>query len=279
MYSLYDEILDYTSEAKNLTSKEKEELYREKVTEPFQEIAEKHDINIGTYYFGYFNGDTDIKELEKNTIKLLKKQDEVESLVKEAFMKSNEVLPGGDKSLFLIPINPDFTFPIEKMEGSTGVTFTDEFMLIQLDPSYKKEAVASTAAHEYFHAVDMEDGGGQPTVLDSILMEGKAESFSRIVYPDKINPWSKPLTEREKKNVFTELEGKLHSLDYEVYQTLFAGDPSKGIPLWSNYKLGFEMTQDYLNAHPELSPAEWVLTENKDVLESFSEKDRFMSAE
>jgi uncharacterized protein YjaZ len=268
---VYDEILDYTAVAKNKTSKEKEELYREKVIKPFQEIAEEKDIDIGSSYFGYFNGDTDIEKLEANTIELLKKQDEIQELVEDGFVKSAEVLPGGDKALVLMPVDPEFTFVKDKMEGSTGVAFTEEFMLVQIDPSYEKDAISNSVAHEYFHVVDMEDGAlGRSTVLDSILMEGKAESFARIIYPEKINPWSVALTDIEKEKVMNELNGNLDSYDYQIYQTLFSGDPSKGIPLWSNYKLGFEMVQDYLTAHPELTPEELVLTDSEEILESYS---------
>jgi uncharacterized protein YjaZ len=268
---LYDEILDYTAEAQNKTSKEKEELYREKVIIPFQEIAEEKDIDIGSSYFGYFNGITDIRKLERNTIKLLKQQDEIQGLVEEAFVKSAKVLPGSDKALVLMPVDPNFTFVKDKMEGSTGVAFTEEFMLVQIDPSYAKDAVSNSVAHEYFHVVDMEDGAlGRSTVLDSILMEGKAESFARIIYPEKVNPWSVPLTDTEKEKVMNELDGNLDSYDYEIYQTLFGGDPSKGIPLWSNYKLGFEMVQDYLTANPELTPEELVHTDSQKILESYS---------
>lgn len=267
---LYDRILDYTSEAKGKKKYEKEDLYREKVVQPFQEMAEEKGIDIGSDYFAYFTGDTDIDQLEKNTVELLQKQEEFQTLVEEAFMKSAELLPGKDKAVFLMPINPDFTFPIEKMEGSSGVTFTEDFMLLLTDPSYGKDAVKNTVAHEYFHSVDMEHQNGRPTVLDSIIMEGKADSFARMVYPDIVSPWTEPLTAAQKEKVFTELNGKLDSYDFQEYQNLFAGNPSKGIPLWSNYKMGFEIMQGYLTSHPELTPKEWVLTESKDTLEDSS---------
>ncbi|MCA1054260.1 DUF2268 domain-containing protein [Rossellomorea aquimaris] len=277
---LYDHILDYTSEAKGKTKEEKKALYLEKVILPFQEIAEEHGIDTRANYLAFLNGDTDIDQLEKNTIALLKKQDEMETLVKEAFTKSSEELPGKDKSMFLVPVNVEFSSIIKKMEGSTGVTFTEDFMLLQTDPSYKKDAFKNTVAHEYFHSVDMEDqSDGQSTVFDFIVMEGKADSFARIIYPDHISPWTEPLSAAEKEKVFDHLSGNLDSFDLKEYQTLFAGVPSKGIPLWSNYRIGFEIMQDYLSSHPDMTPKEWVLTSSKETLENSPYKEALIPGE
>ncbi|WP_442893606.1 DUF2268 domain-containing putative Zn-dependent protease [Bacillus sp. 2205SS5-2] len=48
---------------------------------------------------------------------------------------------------------------------------------------------------------------------------------------------------------------------------MFEGNRVKGISLWANYKIGFEVTQSYLKNHPEKTIEEWTNINSTKILE------------
>jgi uncharacterized protein YjaZ len=63
-----------------------------------------------------------------------------------------------------------------------------------------------------------------------------------------------------------ELKKNLDSYDLTVYYEFFRGEQSKGLPQWSNYRIGFTILQSYLETHPEDSIEEWTKLEEEEIL-------------
>jgi uncharacterized protein YjaZ len=265
---LYEEVLNYTKGMKNAELKENKQVYIDNVIKPFQEIASEKNINIGNGgYFSHFSPSKQIEKLEENTIKLLKNQDLINSLIKESLLKSSQALGGIGKTVFVMPLSPENTFSIQKMEGLTGVALNENTILISIDPSFLEDALKYGVAHEYHHTVRMENEGGIKTLLDSFITEGGADVFARSIYPDKTPPWiQEPLSEESIDIILEGLKENLNSNDNDIYLDYRAGNPSKEIPLWSTYRMGYLIAESYIGNHPDKSVEEWTQLGAEEVL-------------
>ena len=267
-------VLEFANLVKGDSSLDREKIYNEKVINTFQELASENEVKIGTGYFDYFSSRTNIGKLKENAIKVSEQKEQINEAVKEALHKSVNRLSGGDKTLFIKPMNPDEYDAIYKMEGVAGVAFSEDAILLQIDPSYKEDMLTYTVAHEYLHTVEREKNKGEKySVLDLIVGEGKADAFAHMVYPDKQVAWAKPLSEPSQKKAFDQLRSYIHSYDYHVYAAFVNGNPQKGIPRWTSYKLGGKITQSYLDKHHDESVDEWVNHKGKEFLQGSAYRD------
>lgn len=260
----YEEVLNYTDYVNNNTSQSNPGAYVEKVLEP---LKEKSSLDLPLEY--PFTASTEVEQFEKNTIQLLQKQELINELIREALINSAEHLPGGDKNVYIMPVRPEDKFVIEKMNGVSGVTYNDKDIFIQIDISFSEDMLKYVIAHEYHHAINILANGEMAfyNVLDRILFEGKADSFARIVYPEVSAPWTKPLSEESTAIVLEELRENADSTSIKIYKDFFNGNSAKGIPLWSDYKVGYQITQSYIENNPDASISRWTRLHSKDLLQ------------
>jgi uncharacterized protein YjaZ len=263
---LYEEVLNYTKEMKETESTDNKQVYIDNVIKPFQEIASEKNINIGDGYFSHFSPTNQIEKLEENTIKLLKNQDLINSLIKESLLKSSQELDGIDKTVFVMPLSPENTFPIQKMDGVTGVALNENAILITMDPSFLEDALKYGVAHEYHHTVRMESKGGIMTLVDSFITEGGADVFAKRIYPDMTPPWIKESLSDESIAIILEgLKENLNANDTDIYLDYKVGNRSKEIPLWSTYRMGYLIVESYIDNHPDKSLKEWTQLDAEEV--------------
>jgi uncharacterized protein YjaZ len=263
---LYEEVLDYTKLVKDEPSLNNKKEYFSRVVEPFQKMASEKNVDIKNNYFFWFSPTTDVHTLEQNTIKLLQHQDQINEYIKDSLMSSAKLLSGGNKTIFIMPLNPENTFPIQEMEGVAGETFSENAVLLQIDPSFTEMALKYTVAHEYNHTIEKEKSSGTDyKIMNSLISEGKADSFATKVYPDKKVPWIEPLSVESEKIVLDEIREIID--DSNIYNVLLDGDSAKGIPPWSNYKMGYKITQSYLENNPDVSIDEWTKLDANEILQ------------
>ncbi len=256
---LYEEVLDYTNLVEKTPSMNNKKEYNKKVVIPFQNKASKVKANIKSGYFDFFTPTSDTKKLADNTNKLLQNQKVINSYIKEAIIKSAEQLPGTNKTIFIMPVNPENTLAIQGMQGVTGWTLSENAILIQIDPSFLENALKYTIAHEYHHTKNLESTTDSNfTIIDKFIFEGKADNFATVIYPHHRTAWTEPLPEIDFNHVLTQLSTNANSLDPYLYNEFFDGNAVKNIPKWSNYKVGYEMTKNYLENHSHLSIEEWT---------------------
>lgn len=259
----YEEFLDYTDYVKQNPSQSNRSAYVEKVLEP---IKEKSSMDYLTLDYPFLSS-TEVNELEANTLKLLQNQEQINELIKEALIKSAELLPGRDKNIYVMPLRPEDNFVIENMKGVSGFTYSENAIFIQIDTSFSEEMLKYQIAHEYHHTINIQALGDMAyyAVLDLIISEGKADSFASIIYPEISVPWTEPLPDDSKEKVLEELRENAESTSMKIY-TDFRGDSAKGIPLWSNYKIGYQITQSYIKNNPDVPIVRWTRLLSKEIL-------------
>lgn len=262
--SFYEEVLEYTDYVKKNPSKSNPGAYVEKVLKP---LKEKSSLDLPLEY--PFTASTEVEQFEKNTIELLQKQDQINELIKEALIKSAEHLPGGDKNVYVMPVRSEDNFVIEKMKGVSGVTYNNKDIFIQIDTSFSEDTLKYLVAHEYHHAINILANGEMAnyTLLDKILFEGRADSFAHIIYPEISAPWTEPLSEETTAIVIEELRKNANSTSIKIYMDFFNGNSAKGIPLWSDYKVGYQIIQSYIENNPDTSVSKWTRLSSKDLLQ------------
>ncbi|XXM72507.1 DUF2268 domain-containing protein [Lysinibacillus sphaericus] len=197
-----------------------------------------------------------INELKEQTAQLIRDQDTTNEAIQNALDASTGVLSGGDKTIYVLPVNPDL--PMEGMGGAAAWTLDEDVILLLLDPSYEEDRLFYTIAHEYHHAVLMESDPIYDSLLDFVLFEGKGDAFAQIVFPDVKIPWTKKVKDNELEVAFSQLEDRGMTTEMELYHSWELGDPAMNIPRWANYRIGNLIMQSYLENHPGVPVEEWT---------------------
>ncbi|WLR59057.1 DUF2268 domain-containing protein [Guptibacillus hwajinpoensis] len=267
---LYEEVLDYTNEAMENTELNTSGEYYSKVTQPFLESASHEEASLtgGLDYSTYFSPTSSVQTLNEQTVELLKKQEEVNKAIKASLTKSGKSLEGENKTIYVMPVNPDYKNIQNEMKGVSAITVSKDVIVLFLSPTYEKEMLEYAVAHEYHHTVFLENPNraGGMNLLNGFVFEGKADSFASQLYPEANPPWSEPLSAEEEKRVLEALREKSDSTNAELYSTFQNGDLKKDIPKWSNYKLGFKIVESYLRHHPEATMKEWTMMNEREMI-------------
>lgn len=260
--NLYDkELFEYVNQAKK-QSNNLEELYRNLVSEPFRINA--YGENDGYWVLNHwtFNTPTNIGRLEESISSLVENKEEIYHLIKDALKKSSDKLPGGNKTVYVFPANPDNSIGMRQMKGVAGVTMgKEDIILIQIEPSFFEEDILKfTVAHEYHHAVYMENNAVSrlSTLLDTVILEGKADTFAKLIYPEVKAPWTDPLSDESEYEVWKIFKDNINSYDPVIKEEFHNGNLNKGIPQWANYKIGNKILELFLDENTETSIETWT---------------------
>ena len=262
--SFFDEMLDYAKTISENPELDKKAVYTEHVLEPFLEKSSINEISLGDT----LRPSWEIEQLEKKTNELLEKQVQINNWIEDAILKSAELLPGGDTNIYIFPVNPEEWHLINTGGGISGLTFSESDFLLMIDPSVLEESVNYTVAHEYHHTVNFLHDGipFDSNILDFILTEGKADAFASIVYPETKVIWKEPLSNDEEINVLEELKAHGESMDFIIYDKLVYGNSRKNIPKFSNYKIGYQITESYIEKNPNTSIIDWTKMDSDEII-------------
>jgi len=126
------------------------------------------------------------------------------------------------------------------MSGVTGFGFGAIRLFINSNVKGWKTALKECVCHEFNHIV-YNKYHRRETLLDNIIYEGLAEPFREHVVGGKQAPWSKALTLRECKRIFSRIEKLLSSKSPKVYRSVFFDFEDEKYPLWSGYSIGYQM--------------------------------------
>ncbi|MCR8849347.1 DUF2268 domain-containing protein [Rossellomorea sp. SC111] len=260
---MYDEIKEYIDTVREKTGKSNETVFIEKVFEPFKKESNMEDISIRYV----FDPSSEVDKLGESIKDLEKDKDPTSGIIKEALMKSAKELPGKDKKVIVLPANPEDTFTVEQMGGVSGFALSEDVIVLQLSPSVQEDILKYTVAHEYNHLIAEESNRGMiRTILGGVVLEGKADAFAHTIYPKIEAPWQEPMTTEEREKVVAEITELRYSDDMKSYEKLRAGNSSKGIPQWANYKIGYEIVQSYRQNHPEISIERWTSMHEAEII-------------
>ncbi|WRP07249.1 DUF2268 domain-containing putative Zn-dependent protease [Rossellomorea aquimaris] len=178
---LYEEVIDYTEVIIKNSDQPENEIYDDKVIQPFRQQLTEGNLNLKMDISQYLIPTRYAQDLNDYSVDLLNRQDEINNLIEKALSDSSKLLSGGDKTVFVMSANPEM--PLEDMNGVAAWTLSDNVILIQMNPEFTNRQLTYTVAHEYHHTVTMEKSSVGGTFLDFVIFEGKADSFAKIVYP------------------------------------------------------------------------------------------------
>lgn len=229
-------------------------LFDEEVIEPIVDACYRD----AEFFAGNF--DLTVKapvnmEEVNNLIKTIDEK-QLNQTIKDALLKSSDYIPSEKKTNICI-------FPVEKDQITQGMDVWGAGKIsVYYSKFYTEEFIKTTIAHEYNHSVWFEKyykEDEEETVLDRLILEGKAVMFQKLVYPDiEVDN----LYYNFKQDFWKQIEPDLQTYDLKRAKEILVGGDR--LPYNYGYSEGYNMVRTYLNKHPDLTPEEWTgLTSEK----------------
>ncbi|WP_393950599.1 DUF2268 domain-containing putative Zn-dependent protease [Lysinibacillus sp. PWR01] len=184
-------------------------------------------------------------------------REETEKIIKEALLKSSDLLPSGNETTVCV-------FPATNT-NTLMTTVGAGKIIVLYNKYYKKDVLRSSMAHEYHHSVWTEKylrNAPSFTVLDSLIFEGKAFMFEKLVYPDI---YYVPIYSTYNKYYWSKIVVDLEKHDLNrAYEIILGGN---GLPNRYGYSEGYKMVKSYLDLHPNVTSEEWTALSAKEIFE------------
>lgn len=257
IYSYYDEFEGFLESAKKQPDNI-DKLYEEAIVKPVSS-----DMGIPRLKHWMLTPPKDVEAMDELLENLTEKKTLINELIIEALKESSDLLPGEDKFIYVLPSTPQNKSALKANNYVTGEALGNK-MIILVDPLFLDKNLKHIIAHEYHHLVVMENEVGD-TLIEKVVLEGKADIFAKKIYPNIDVPWILPLTGYYKEESWKIFNENLDSADYEVWADFFYGNRSKGILPWTNYKIGYEIMESFLMENPDVSLEEWTQMSVKDI--------------
>jgi len=255
----YKQYFEYISKEPS-SQKERDEYFLDLVVKPLSNEIYGDSLSIYPDEL-FFSPPYDIEKLEGYLSELENQHTQITGYLKGALERANEHLPGGNYRVFLLPFNPDISSSY--MNGVQGFTLETGDIVLQIDPNiYSKTSLSWLVTHEYHHAVYMNISDYKTRdyhLLDHVIMEGKADIFTKILYPDYSVPWIEPLKPNKSELVLQFITENRGSYDFGNVYKLRLGSFEDGLPTWSNYKISYQIMEKFLTNNPDLSIIEWTM--------------------
>jgi uncharacterized protein (TIGR02145 family) len=196
----------------------------------------------------------------------------VRDLVESGLQRASAALPGAERTTVCIQAVA-LNRAMEHMRGVGGVSLGGRIKIFVHPTIAGFARVEYTAAHEYHHEVARLAlaPGWSSNPLEAIIAEGKADTFAVRLFPVLRPPHTDPLTPDERRRSWEALQRQL-SAPSEKFREDFMFGLAEGMPRWAGYRLGFEMVNEYLEAHPDLSAQAWTRLPAREFLEEFSHR-------
>ncbi len=212
----------------------------------------------------------DTTGLKYYTFAIKKNEGRIDSIITDALVVANKLLKNDSITILIQPSNYYNRAMMRKMGGVYAFTAGSKQILIAIDTTVHswQEVLKYCVAHEFNHTywTKMKYNKSTPfTLLDWMILEGRADTYADMLYPDNKSPWTMALTEQEKIDLWKRLQPNLQSEDQTLQHDVMFG--SDTYPQWGGYTLGFNIVQSALRNHPELKPLEWATMDPKKILE------------
>lgn len=198
----------------------------------------------------------------------------VRELVESGLKRASAALPGAERTTVCIqPVA--LNRAIEHMRGVGGVSLGGRIKIFVHPTIGGFARVEYTAAHEYHHEVARRHlaPGWSRDPLESMIAEGKADAFAARLFPSLRPPHTDALTTDERQRAWQAFRQQLEA-PADTFREDFMFGLAEGMPRWAGYRLGFEMVNGYLEAHPELPVKAWTLLPAREFLEAFRDSRR-----
>ena len=260
------EIKEYIEKARN-NEKEMDKLYREIVCEPIWKEIGMGEESFGLLIF-YFKTIKRLDLLEKEMDILVNK--DVVSIVESILEECNKFLPTVHTKVYIFPYDPtDRTFKY-KLRGVGGMAAVSGEIFLFINPTHGdwEQRIKYVVAHEYHHRIwhDRNISKNRRTILEGLILEGRADSFANIVYPDINAPHKyNAMSINREKEIWEKIKQNLDSTDGDYYHKILFGDYEE-FPLWAGYQIGYNIVQNFIKNNPKVSIEEWTDMDAKEIL-------------
>lgn len=256
-YKLYN---NYVKKIKDNPSNPKEQVFEEEVIKPIFDSCYKDAEffeRIGKIYSVQAPSEEDLNEIKATMEKI--DEDKLNDTVVDALIEASNYIPSEmETNVCIYPSKVSPNSPLMMTEGSGKISaFYNKF--------YEETVFKAGLAHEYHHSVWTEryyDSEGLETVLDHLILEGKAVMFEKLVYPDVT---ATIVNYNYNKDYWEQIEPYLYEADINrAYEITLGGN---GLPNSYGYSEGYKMLKSYLDKHPGLSVEEWTSISGKVIYE------------
>ncbi len=267
--TLYPAYIDYITKVQkkmkdtNVTDEDLHRIFDKTVRRELDRIQKEQDIFLDFKGFNdVFSATSYLNDLKRLTKRLMHEEKENMKAVHEALRKSADHLPGKDKIILMLPLSEEHRYAAKATSGLIGFTMSDGSMVIMLGEEYTHEILEYVVAHEYNHSVVNEHPEiRQPSSIDYLIFEGKAEVFAKELYPKAPPIETEKMAFNDKKKILEQV--KNNSLSYEELST---GSEAKDVPRLTVYSLGMELMSDFRQKKSEQTLQEFSLTPVSDVI-------------
>lgn len=201
-------------------------------------------------FFGMFNINSNVKDLEKQLHKLKKLQ--FETYIETELRRLQEKYPSKHPiqfGLFLLEEKDDFVR--DRLGGvSAFADYNGNLCFIVYPDEKVRSILKSTIAHEYHHHFRINNLGlteENETLLDRLVLEGLAEHFVRIELGESyLGPMMRALSEEEARMLWhTKYVDHLRDKGDATDSFMF-GDHEQGMPLWAGYSIGYYLVKWFI---------------------------------
>ncbi len=200
--------------------------------------------------------------------------------IQEAATAAMELLPIDELTVCVFAVPPDSgmaDFIAGTFNGVFGFVESPGVLWMQFLPTEGwLDEIYPGFAHEYFHAAAHPDnpmGTNEITLLDLLVNEGGADSFTAILYPEFVPSWTRAISLEQEITLWPSVRQELGSKDFGVIQDFLYGD-GESIPDQAGYTIGFQIVQGYLKANPDDPPIVWSRVDPRVVLDESGYADR-----
>jgi uncharacterized protein YjaZ len=253
----YQGAAHYIQEARGHSDVELEQLWWEHAIEPYW----------AEWAAGQFNEIRTREQMKQPIVDLdnlavevnLLADSQIETLIERAYKYITDCLPSPlpSRTVCVYPLDPQNTYVKDKMNGVLGDGIGDN-ILLKINPLAAdwQSWVPLVIAHEYHHAVWGYNyfavlGSRRMDLLTGLLIDGQADSFAKMLYPDLHPIWIEALTPAQEAEQWQKAQEYLASGDGAVYSRFMFGDDTTNTPANTGYTIGYHIVQAYLRAHPQ----------------------------
>ena len=257
--------------------KQIDRIYKKLVYNPiWKDFASKGECSFLAKFLK--NPITDLEGLNIE-IKVLSESG-VEEIVKNTLVKVSKMLPGPNTIVYLQVIDPIYKNYLPNslhMGGVVAHTFGSGRIFITIDPttSYWKNQLLKIVAHEYHHSVWISRNFKTInfSLLEYLILEGRADSFAESVYPDIESPWIDVFGFEKEKDVWYSMKNLLNSRDADLIKRMATG--YEDIPFASVYTIGYRIMQEFIKNNPHKTLLEWTNMEAEEILSKSKYEEKF----
>lgn len=189
----------------------------------------------------------------KKQLNLLKELDMMK--VEKEITRAVEALPNYDDdpiTVVLYPLDDENTVVKERQNGEIGTSLFGNIM-IQINPfaCEYSQWIPYVFAHEYHHTVwgnywfVLHNGELQNKFIDSLIIDGEADSFAMSLYPGLRPAWVFDSLNQAEELWNKKYESIWERTDVDYVKYMF-GDKEHDIPWCAGYSVGYMLVQTYL---------------------------------